>query len=406
MNKIIPIFLEKNIDKNIIPISSNINIKEPPPLSLYIHVPWCVKKCPYCDFNSHAIRNNNFPEEEYIKALSIELKKSLHLIWGRTIISVYIGGGTPSILKSESIDKIIEMLRTHLNLNPLVEITIEINPGTLDSYKIKDYIASGINRISIGAQSFDDNKLKRLGRIHNSYETFRTIDITQSLINNINIDIMFALPGQNIDDCLNDVRKSINLNINHLSLYNLTIEKNTFFDKHTPNDLPDEDLSAQMQDLIEEELKIKNILRYEVSAYAKNNFQSIHNLNYWNFGDYLGIGPGAHSKLSFKNYILRKKRIYNPDLWIKNTIENKKDIDGSEFVQAKDIAFEFMLNALRLKKGIKKSFFEQRTGMPINSINKKVQIAYEKKLLEVDENYFRATPLGWRFLNDLQEIFL
>ncbi|WBF65866.1 MAG: oxygen-independent coproporphyrinogen III oxidase-like protein [Candidatus Kinetoplastibacterium crithidii] len=388
-------------------IKNNVFFSKLPPLSLYIHIPWCVRKCPYCDFNSHSIKNiNSIPEEEYIKALKLEIEQSLPLVWGRKIISVYIGGGTPSLLKASSIDKIIELIRTFFHLSYQVEITIEINPGTIDANKLKEFTSSGINRISIGVQSFNNNKLKILGRIHNKSDAIKTIQTAQSLINNINIDIMFALPGQNIEDCLTDLKEPILSEVNHISMYNLTIEKNTLFAKHTPANLPNEDDSAIMQDIIEKSLFDKNIIRYEVSAYSKNGFQSVHNTNYWTFGDYLGIGPGAHSKISFQDHIIRMKRIYNPNLWIKTTMQNERKSINKKTLQINEIPFEFMLNALRLKNGVKKSLFQERTGLFINAINKQLKIAYEKKLLEENCNTIKATDLGWRFLNNLQEIFL
>ncbi|WP_235043468.1 radical SAM family heme chaperone HemW [Candidatus Kinetoplastidibacterium crithidiae] len=366
-----------------------------------------MSKCPYCDFNSHSIKNiNSIPEEEYINALKIEIEQSLPLVWGRKIISVYIGGGTPSLLKASSINKIMELLRTFFNLSSQIEITIEMNPGTVDSSKIKEFVTSGINRISIGVQSFNNSKLKILGRIHNKSDAIKTIQTAQSLIDNINIDIMFALPGQNIEDCLMDLKEPILSEVNHVSMYNLTIEKNTLFAKNTPENLPDEDNSAIMQDIIEKKLFDKNIIRYEISAYSKDGFQSVHNKNYWTFGDYLGIGPGAHSKLSFQDHIIRIKRIYNPNLWIKTTMQNEKKSSNKKILQINEIPFEFMLNALRLKNGVKRSLFQERTGLFINIIDKQLKIAYEKKLLEENCTNIKATDLGWRFLNNLQEIFL
>ncbi|AGF49783.1 oxygen-independent coproporphyrinogen III oxidase hemN [Candidatus Kinetoplastibacterium blastocrithidii TCC012E] len=382
-------------------------IKNLPPLSIYIHIPWCVSKCPYCDFNSHSIDPNNIDEELFLKSLRCDLEQSLSLIWNRSIISVFIGGGTPSILSVESIDKILEMIRTYLRILPNAEITIEINPGTVDSLKMKGFKDSGINRFSIGIQSFNNENLKKIGRIHDKQDALNSITKAQDLVENINLDIMFSLPGQTIKNFIYDLKTAKSFNPNHLSIYHLTIEPNTFFSKNLPDDMPDEETSSGMDDLIEIELSEMGMKRYEVSAYSKDKFQSIHNLNYWTFGDYLGIGPGAHSKISFHDKIIRQKRIYNPIIWMNKSIK----MDNSHIIEniciLKDqLPFEFMLNVLRLKDGVNRRLFKFRTGLSIDVMKERINIAYKNKLLSKNSEKFIATPLGWKFLNDLQMIFI
>lgn len=401
----IPIKIEEK--KNNINSDNSIFIKNLPPLSIYIHIPWCVSKCPYCDFNSHGIDPNSIDETIFLESLRCDLEQSLPLIWNRSIISVFIGGGTPSILSVKAIDRILEMIRTYLKILPSAELTIEINPGTVDSLKMKGFKDSGINRFSIGIQSFNDNNLKKIGRMHNGMDALKSITRAKNLLDNINIDIMFSLPGQTINNFMNDLKIAKSFDTTHLSIYHLTIEPNTFFSRNLPIDLPDEETSSCMEDLIELELGEVGMKRYEISAYSQDRFKSIHNVNYWTFGDYLGIGPGSHSKISFYNKIIRQKRIYNPSLWMNKTIK----MDSSHIIENiripnEELPFEFMLNALRLKDGVSKRLFKSRTGLSIDVMQEKLNIAYKKRLLSEDNEKFMATPLGWKFLNDLQVIFI
>lgn len=376
-----------------------------PPLSLYIHVPWCVRKCPYCDFNSHAAPAE-IPERAYLDALRADLEQALPLIWGRQVYSVFLGGGTPSLLSAAGLDEIMVMLRAYLNLWPNVEITMEANPGTVEAGRFLDYAASGINRFSLGIQSFDDAQLKKLGRVHDAAQACAAIEMAQRAVSRVNLDVMFALPGQDLASCLHDVEQAISFGTEHLSLYHLTLEPNTVFAKYPP-EIPDDDTSAVMQDAVETKLEAAGLHRYEVSAYARTGARSRHNVNYWEFGDYLGIGPGAHGKLSFHDRIVREARLRNPESWMAAAMLR----DGSHLAENRQVGpdelpFEFMLNALRLKEGVAASSFEERTGMSIASISRALQNASAKGLLDSDPTRIKASPLGWRFLNDLQEMFL
>lgn len=376
-----------------------------PPLSLYVHVPWCVRKCPYCDFNSHEL-NTEVPEREYLAALQADLEQALPLIWGRQVISVFIGGGTPSLLSARAVDDMLAMLRACLNLLPDAEITMEANPGTVEAGRFLDYAASGVNRISLGIQSFDDRALKALGRIHDGAQARSAIEAAQAAVDRVNLDIMYALPGQTLEGCRSDLLQAMDYQTGHLSLYHLTLEPNTVFAKYPPV-VPDDDLSAAMQDFITDTTAARGWERYEVSAYARPGQRSRHNLNYWEFGDYLGIGPGAHGKLSFHDRIVRQAKIKNPTSWMQKAVRR----DGSHLaedraVQWKELGFEFMLNALRLKEGVPRSSFIERTGQSILAIAPAIDSAISKGLLEPDKERLRATELGWRFLNDLQAEFL
>lgn len=376
-----------------------------PPLSVYIHVPWCVRKCPYCDFNSHAAPAE-IPERAYLDALRADLEQALPSIWGRQVYSVFLGGGTPSLLSAAGLDEIMVMLRAYLNIWPHAEITMEANPGTAEAGRFLDYAASGINRFSLGIQSFDDAQLKKLGRIHDAAQARAAIEMAQRAVSRVNLDVMFALPGQDLAACLHDVEQAVSFGTEHLSLYHLTLEPNTVFAKYPP-EIPDDDTSAAMQDAVEERLEAAGLHRYEVSAYARTGARSRHNVNYWEFGDYLGIGPGAHGKLSFHDKIVRESRLRSPDSWMTAAMLR----DGSHLAENRQIGpdelpFEFMLNALRLKEGVSASSFEERTGTSLAAISRSLQSASAKGLLDSDPTRLRASPLGWRFLNDLQEMFL
>lgn len=377
-----------------------------PPLALYVHVPWCVRKCPYCDFNSHAAPAQ-LPENEYLAALEADLQQALPLVWGRRVISIFIGGGTPSLLSEAALDRLLSMVRTHLNVLPDAEITLEANPGTVEAARFKSYARSGINRISLGIQSFDERFLQRLGRIHDGTQARAAVDMAQLAVERVNLDLMFALPGQGLDELGRDLDAALSFGCEHLSVYHLTLEPATVFAKYPPSELPDDDLAADMQDLVEDMLQAAGYDHYEVSAYARSGARCVHNLNYWQFGDYLGIGPGAHGKLSFHDHVRRQARLRNPESWMRQVIQR----DGSHLAEdrrltAHDLPFEFMLNALRLREGVPAWYFQERTGLPLALILPQLEQARSRGLLTDDPARIAPSPLGWRFLNDLQAMFL
>lgn len=380
-----------------------LNLSALPPLSLYIHFPWCVKKCPYCDFNSHEVKTS-FDEELYLKALRVDLEASIPLIWGRKIYTIFIGGGTPSLMSAAGLDRLMSDVRSLLPIDGDAEITMEANPGTFEAEKFRSYRASGINRLSIGIQSFNSQHLDALGRIHNGDEAKRAVEIAQKNFDNFNLDLMFALPNQSIREALNDVETAISFSPKHLSLYHLTLEPNTYFAKFPPP-IPDDDLSAEMQEDIQARLASAGYHHYEVSAYAKPGNESRHNLNYWNFGDYLGIGAGAHSKISFPHRIIRQARYKLPKTFIEQSSLGSAIQDSKE-ISREELGFEFMLNTLRLNQGFNAAMFYERTGLLLNSIEKPLQIAEQKGLITRDHLMIKPTVLGRNFLNDLQQIFL
>jgi len=380
-----------------------LNLPALPPLSLYIHFPWCVKKCPYCDFNSHEARQG-FPETEYLDALRLDLERALPAIWGRKIYTVFIGGGTPSLLSAAGLDRLLSDVRTLLPLDGAAEITMEANPGTFEAEKFRAYRASGINRLSVGIQSFNSQHLKALGRIHDGDEARRAIEIAQTHFDNFNLDLMYALPGQTLEQACDDVRSAIAAGAPHLSLYHLTLEPNTLFAKYPPA-LPDDDLSFDMQDAISALMKSAGYDNYEVSAYAQPKRLARHNLNYWQFGDYLGIGAGAHSKLSFPHRVVREMRHKNPRTYMQAVREGREIQDVAE-ISRDDMGFEFMLNTLRLSAGFAVNLFAERTGLNLNTVEQALNSAESKGLLYRDHQVIRATELGRRFLNDLQQEFL
>ena len=387
-------------------LSGGVRLASLPPLSLYVHVPWCVRKCPYCDFNSHELKGD-LPEQDYLAALRADLEQALPLIWGRQVHAVFMGGGTPSLLSAAAVDDMLAMFRACLNLWPDAEITMEANPGTVEAARFLDYARSGVNRVSLGIQSFDDGALKALGRIHDSAQARRAIESALQAFGRVNLDLMFALPGQTPQAGRADLQTAMAFGTEHLSLYNLTLEPNTVFAKYPPAALPDDDAAAAMQDSVAELAEAGGWQRYEVSAYARPGGRSRHNLNYWEFGDYLGIGPGAHGKLSFPDRIIRQSRLRQPQSWM--AAAHKRDgshIAEERNVSPQELPFEFMLNALRLKQGVSASSFEERTGLSLAAILPVVNRAVAKGLLEDDPARIQATPLGWRFLNDLQAMFL
>ena len=380
-----------------------LNLSALPPLSLYIHWPWCVRKCPYCDFNSHEAKGE-VPEQDYLDAVRLDLEQSLPLIWGRKIHTVFIGGGTPSLMSAQALDQLLAMVRTLLPLELDAEITMEANPGTFESERFKAYRSSGVNRLSIGIQSFNPAHLKALGRIHDGDEARRAVEIAQSTFDNFNLDLMYALPQQSLEEARRDLETALSFQPPHLSLYHLTMEPNTVFAKYPPQ-LPDDDLSADMQDMIAEMTAAAGYEHYEVSAYGKPGRRARHNLNYWQFGDYLGIGAGAHSKISFPHRILRQARFKQPASFIEAARRGNPMQEEREIGRA-DMGFEFMLNALRLVDGFDPNLFGERTGMSISAIGKALNEAEGKGLLYRDHKLIKPTELGQRFLNDLQEMFL
>ena len=378
-----------------------------PPLSLYIHIPWCVKKCPYCDFNSHELKGAH-PERRYIDALISDLDHSLPKIWGRRVYSIFFGGGTPSLFSAEAIDEILAAVRARVTLDVEAEITLEANPGTFEAEKFRGYREAGVNRLSIGIQSFNDQHLTALGRIHDSDEARRAIDIAQENFDNINLDIMFALPGagsrQTLEECAQDIDTALSLGTNHLSVYHLTLEANTLFHRFPPK-LPDDETAADMQEMIQRKLLVAGYAHYETSAYAKPGRECRHNLNYWRFGDYLGIGAGAHGKISFADRVTREARYKQPGAFMENAVVGTA-IQEEKTIARNELAFEFMLNALRLTDGFAVSLFTERTGLPITAITRQLDLAEERGLIVRDIKHIQPTEKGQLFLNDLLEMFL
>lgn len=374
-----------------------------PPLSLYVHVPWCVRKCPYCDFNSHEARGA-LPEAQYVDALVADLDQALPLIWGRRVYTIFFGGGTPSLLSASAIDTVLSAVRARVPLASDAEITLEANPGTFESEKFAGYRAAGVNRLSIGIQSFDAVHLKALGRIHGEHEAHRAIEIAREHFENFNLDLMYALPGQTLQGLRSDVSQALAHQPPHLSVYHLTIEPNTYFHRHPPT-VPGDDAAADMQDALEHALSRAGYEHYETSAYARAGRRSRHNLNYWKFGDYLGIGAGAHSKLSFPDRIVRQARYRQPKEFMARAGAGNA-VQTEIRVEAREAVFEFMMNALRLSDGFPLALFEERTGMPIVAALRGLEEAERRGL--ITRNHQRAAPteLGRRFLNDLLQIFL
>ncbi|MEX3556732.1 MAG: radical SAM family heme chaperone HemW [Burkholderia gladioli] len=375
-----------------------------PPLALYVHFPWCVRKCPYCDFNSHEWKGERFPEEAYLDALRVDLEQALPFVWGRQVHTIFIGGGTPSLLSAAGLDRLLSDVRALLPLDADAEITLEANPGTFEAAKFAQFRASGVNRLSIGIQSFNEAHLKALGRIHDTAQARAAVEIAASTFDNFNLDLMFALPKQTLAECQADIETALSYAPPHLSLYHLTLEQNTLFAKFPPA-VPDDDASADMQEWIHERTAQAGYGRYEVSAYARPNRQCKHNLNYWRFGDYLGIGAGAHTKLSFPNRILRQARYKHPASYMEQAMAGTPVQEERE-VGPRDLPFEFMLNMLRLAEGFPVASCAERTGLPLSTIELALAEAERRGLIARNYERIAPTPLGQRFLNDLQELFL
>jgi oxygen-independent coproporphyrinogen-3 oxidase len=377
-----------------------------PPLSLYIHIPWCVKKCPYCDFNSHESRfkSGEIPENAYVDALIADLELATPKVWGRKIKSVFFGGGTPSLFSAESIDRILGQVRALTPLEYDAEISLEANPGTVDSAHFTGYKDAGINRLSLGIQSFNTDYLQALGRIHDDKQAIVAAELALNTFERVNLDIMYALPNQSLEHALQDARQAIALAPDHLSFYHLTLEPNTPF-HHTPPSLPDDDTSSDMQIEIENLLAASGYEHYETSAFAKHGMQARHNLNYWQFGDYLGIGAGAHSKLSYHDKITRESRAKHPKAYM-DQVALGQNVERVWEIERDELGFEFMMNALRLIDGVPLHLFQQRTGLDLTTLDVAIKKAQHKGLLSVTPSHIQPTALGQRFLNELLEMFL
>ncbi len=382
-----------------------------PPLSLYVHLPWCLKKCPYCDFNSHEWQSGaggELPEQRYLDALCADLEHSLPLIWGRAVHSIFIGGGTPSLFSPAAIDRLISDLRARLNLEADCEITLEANPGTFEKDRFKAFRAAGVTRLSIGVQSFNDAHLKALGRVHDRAQALAAVEEAASAFDTFNLDLMYALPGQTLEHLEEDLDTLLAFEPPHVSVYHLTIEPNTVFAKFPPQ-VPQDDDAYAMLDRITERTAIAGMQRYEVSAYAKPNHRCWHNLNYWQFGDYLGVGAGAHSKLSFAHRVVRQVRHRDPRMFMDHALDTsraERAVSHSEEVARADLPFEFMLNALRLPGGFLLTDFSERTGLPVTVLQSALTRAEEKGLITRDLQRVVPTTRGFDFLSDLQALFL
>jgi len=375
-----------------------------PPLSLYVHFPWCVRKCPYCDFNSHEPGASGIPERTYLDALAADIEAALPLIWGRPVVSVFIGGGTPSLMSAAGVERLLSDVRARLPLQADCEITMEANPGTFEAERFAAYRSAGVNRLSIGVQSFDPAKLKALGRIHDRAQAEAAAALARRVFDNFNLDLMFGLPSQSLEEAQADVEAALAFAPPHLSLYQLTLEPNTVFAKYPPA-VPDDDTTAGMQEWIEARTTQAGYRRYEVSAYARPGRECRHNLNYWRFGDYLGVGPGAHSKLSFPHRIVRQVRFRQPASYLERASRGEFLAEHIE-VGRRDLPFEFMLNALRLSEGVPTGLFGERTGLPASAIEVPLQRAEQRGLIRCDHTRIQPTELGRRFLTDLQALFL
>ena len=378
-----------------------------PPLSLYIHLPWCLKKCPYCDFNSHEVPASGFEEKLYINALINDLKFELNRIEGRKIVSIFFGGGTPSLFLPESIEQLLNSIQAQLNFDLDIEITLEANPGAVEATKFHEYKAMGINRLSLGIQSFNDQSLTLLGRIHNANEAKKAIELSREAgFENFNLDLMFGLPNQKIDDVLTDLKQAVDYSPTHISWYQLTIEPNTIFGSKPPK-LPSDDVIWSMQEKGQVFLKKNDFEQYEVSAYAKDNYRSIHNINYWQFGDYLGIGAGSHGKITsiINSQIERYVRHKIPARYIE-LVDLKNSITEKKVLETKEVPLEFMMNALRLTDGVTENLFFERTGLPIKTIEKELMIAKNRNLLDYHNKRIKPSFRGHRYLNDLLHVFM
>jgi oxygen-independent coproporphyrinogen-3 oxidase len=385
---------------------SEVSLAQLPPLALYVHLPWCVRKCPYCDFNSHEVGHDAaLPEEAYVDALIADLEHALPWIWGRRVSSIFFGGGTPSLFSARSLDRLLAAFRARIGISPDAEITLEANPGSVEAQKFRDYRQAGVNRLSLGIQSLDDAQLRVLGRIHTADEARRAIATAQRIFDQMNLDVMLALPGQDVEGMQRMLREVIGFGTPHLSAYQLTLEPNTVFQRYPPADLPSHDIAAAVQECAQATLIAAGYEHYETSAFARPNMRCRHNLNYWQFGDYLGLGAGAHGKLSFPDRIERHARIAQPREYMPRALQHDSILTYTR-VRSEDLPFEFMLNALRLCEGVPLTLFRERTGLELTRIAQPLAQAEAQGLLERDHTHLRPTAHGQRFLNDLLTLFL
>ena len=382
-----------------------IRLEALPPLALYVHLPWCLKKCPYCDFNSHEWQAGSaLPEAAYLDALNADLEAALPSIWGRQVMSVFIGGGTPSLFSPGGIDRLIADVRARLPLEPGCEITLEANPGTFERERFHAYRAAGVTRLSVGVQSFDDEHLHAIGRVHDAAQARAAVAEAAQAFETFNIDLMYALPGQGMPALQRDIDAALSYAPPHLSIYHLTMEPNTAFARHPPT-LPDDDMASDMLDCITERTAAASMQRYEVSAFARKGHRCEHNLNYWRFGDYLGIGAGAHSKLSFPERITRQVRWREPAMYMQRA-QQGQSVSNDLPVAAQELPFEFMLNALRLKEGFDQRLFTERTGLSLSKLDEALGLAVTKGWLLREGGRIVPTVRGFDFLNDVQQLFL
>lgn len=375
-----------------------------PPLSVYVHLPWCLRKCPYCDFNSHE-SPEALPEGDYLDALRADLEASLPWVWGRTVQSVFIGGGTPSLFSPEGIDRLLSDLRARLRLAADAEVTLEANPGTFERLRFRAYRDAGVNRLSLGIQSFDDRALQALGRVHDRAQALAAAQAAREDFKTFNLDLMVALPGQSMRDLERDLNQALAFEPPHLSVYQLTLEPNTLFAARPPRGLPDEDLAAEMHDRAMQELSAVGLARYEVSAFARTGHRARHNLNYWQFGDYLGIGAGAHGKLSFHDRIIRQSRWRHPQTYMEK-VRQGHPVELERTLNTTELPFEFMLNALRLTDGVPSAWFEERTGVSLAAVAPVLEDLQRRGLIISDPLRLATTERGLAFLSDVQEAFL
>jgi oxygen-independent coproporphyrinogen-3 oxidase len=385
-----------------LPTRGRVTLEQLPPLSLYVHLPWCLRKCPYCDFNSHEV--DELPEAEYVEALTADLESALPMVWGRPLQTIFIGGGTPSLFSPESIDRLLSRVRAMLRVAVDAEVTLEANPGTFERERFRGFREAGVNRLSLGVQSFDDRALAALGRVHDRAQAIAAAEAAARDFPTFNLDLMYALPGQDVAGLERDLAQALALSPPHLSYYHLTLEPNTLFAAKPPV-LPDDDMAAEMQQRIERVTAQAGFGHYEVSAYARPGHRSRHNLNYWTFGDYLGIGAGAHAKVSFPDRIVRQVRYRHPRRYMEAALA-RRPVEVDQAVGLEALPFEFMLNALRLTEGVPGALFAERTGVSLAAIARPLREAVDRGLLDSDPTVIRPTPLGTRFLNDLQQHFL
>jgi putative oxygen-independent coproporphyrinogen III oxidase len=397
MSRTIPILPRSNA-------SSGPALAAPPPLTVYVHFPWCVRKCPYCDFNSHSVRDEGIPEQAYVDTLLADLQAALPAIWGRRVHAMFIGGGTPSLLSPDALARLLDAMRALLPFEADAEITLEANPGTVDTGRFSAFRAAGITRVSVGIQSLNPDHLLALGRIHDRTQAIAALEAAATHFATWNADLMHALPGQTLQQAREDLEAVLAFAPPHLSNYQLTLEPNTLFHR-SPPELPDPDLAADIQDMLESHLSAAGYDHYETSAFARPGHRCRHNLNYWRYGDYLGIGAGAHGKLSDHTGIHRQMRHKHPATYLErgslgDFIQEQHDVREDER------PFEFMMNALRLTEGVPLTLFQERTGLPLERIEAPLIRARQDGLLQIEDGTLRPTLLGQRFLNDLLERFL